>query len=270
MIFLLLLLLQQQQPTVGDTLWAVRFVRLAPGDSARPSPWELDGAVQLLGRPVVTPRGGGAEIGYPLVAWEAGSHVVDVPGPIVTRASGVEDTLQAETMTFLVASVLPPGVADSQLAVQPPAVPVHRGFRSWLPAAALGVVAILLLVPLHWWWKRRRKPATVPLPAVADGPDDEMVRRWTDAGERRTVASVASLRLREAIASGLPSAHPALDTASVLAEIERHRAAWPRDELRWTLQALDGLRFAPSRVDNAFELYQRSLALARQVRGLPA
>lgn len=270
MMFLLLLLLQHQQPTVGDTLWAVRFVRLAPGDSARPAPWELDGPVQLLGRPTVTSRGGGADIRYPLVAWEAGSHVVDVPGPIVTRASGAEDTLQAETMTVVVASVLPPGVADSQLAVQPPAVPVPRGFRSWLPAGVLGMLAALLLVPLHWWWKRRGKPLRVqPRPAL-DGPGNEMVRRWSDAGERRTVASVASLRLRDAIADGLPSAHPALDTASVLAEIERHRPAWPRDELRWTLQALDGLRFAPSRVDNAFELYQRSLELASQIRGRPA
>jgi hypothetical protein len=88
MIALLLFLLQQPLPTVGDTLWAVRLVRLTPGDSVRPAEWELEGAVQLLGRPTVALRGTGAEVRYPLVAWEAGSHLVDVPGPIVTRASG--------------------------------------------------------------------------------------------------------------------------------------------------------------------------------------
>ena len=270
MIILLLLLLQQRQPTVGDTLWAVRFVRLAPGDSVRPAPWDLEGAVQLLGRPDIRLTGGGAEVRYPLVAWEAGSHLVDVPGPIVTRASGVEDTLQAESMTFRVASVLPAGVADSDLAVQPPAVPVLRGFRSPIPAVALGVVALLLLYPLHWWWNRRGKPAVTFPSGTDEGPPEDLVRRWADAGERRTVAGVASLRLREAIASVLPSAHPALDTASVLAEIERQRPPWPLDEVRSVLQSLDGLRFAPSRADNAFELYQRSIQLAGQIGEKPA
>ena len=244
MMVLWFLLLQDQQrpPTVGDTLWATRFVRLAPGDSLRAAAWELDGAIQLLGRPEVRLENGGAEVRYPLVAWEAGSHQVDMPGPIVTRASGVEDTLQSLAMTFQVATVLPAGVADSELAVQPPAVPVLRGFRTILPAAN---------------------------PSDEDPPED-LVRRWADAGERRTVAGVASLRLREVIAHAIPSAHPALDTASVLAEIDRHHPAWPMDELRATLHALDGLRFAPSRADNAFELYQQSVRLAEQIKGRAA
>ena len=272
MIALLVLLLQDQprQPTVGDTLWATRFVRLVGGDSVRPAPWELDGAVKLLGRPEVRLEPGGADVRYPLVAWEAGNHVVEMPGPIVTRASGVEDTLPSQTMTFQVATVLPAGVPDSELAVQPPAVLVLRGFRTILPAALLGGLAHLLLIPLHWWWNRRgKRPTVVPGPAGA-GPPEDVVRRWADAGERRTVAGVASLLLREVIGAAIPSAHPALDTTSVLAEIERHHPAWPMDELRATLQALDGLRFAPSRADNAFELYQRSLQLAGQIKGKAA
>ena len=266
MIALLLLLLQQSQPTVGDTLWATRFVRLAPGDSVRPAVWELEGPIQLLGRPVVAARGGGAEVRYPLVAWEAGSHPVDVPGPIVIRASGAEDTLGVETMTFQVASVLPAGVPDSELAVQPPAVPVLRGFRTMVPALVLGGLALLLLLPMHLLWKRRGKPVIAAAPVTGDHPDEDLVRRWADAGERRTVAGVAALRLRTAIAAVLPSAHPALDTPSVLAEIQRHQPSWPMDELRWVLGALDGVRFAPSRAENAFELYQRSLHLAEQIR----
>ena len=272
MIALWVLLLQDQQrsPTVGDTLWATRFVRLAAGDSVRASVWELEGAVQLLGRPEIRFAAGGAEVRYPLVAWEAGNHLVDMPGPIVTRASGVEDTLPAQTMTFQVATVLPAGVPDSALAVQPPAVPVLRGFRTLVPAALLGSLAVFLLLPLHWWWNRRGKRPDVGTSPPEKGTPEDLVRRWADAGERRTVAGVASLRLREVIAHAIPSAHPALDTASVLAEITRHHPAWPMDELRATLEALDGLRFAPSRADNAFELYQRSLQLAEQIKGQAA
>jgi hypothetical protein len=271
MILLLLLLVQQhQQPTVGDTLWATRFVRLAPGDSVRPQLWELDGPVQLLGHPDVVPAGGGAEVRYPLVAWEAGNHVVDVPGPIVTRASGVEDTLRSESMTFVVASVLPAGVADSELAIQPPAVPVLRGFRSWAPALVLLALAVLVLLPVRWWWNRRGAPVALALATPAEGPAEDMVRRWADAGERRAVAGVASLRLRQAIALAIPSAHTALDTRSVLEEVERHRPDWPREDLHAVLLALDGLRFAPSRADNAFELYQRTARLVADIAGRSA
>jgi hypothetical protein len=272
MIALLVLLLQEQQrpPTVGDTLWAARHVRLAPGDSVRAATWDLEGPIQLLGRPEVRPEEGGAEVRYPLVAWETGNHLVDVPGPIVTRVSGVEDTLPAQTMTFHVVSVLPEGVADSALAVQPPAVAVLRGFRTILPAALLGGLAVLLLIPLHWWWNRRGPRAAAKARWTAAAPPEEVVRRWADAGERRTVAGVASLLLREVIADAIPSAHVALDTSSVLAEIDRHHPAWPMEELRATLEALDGLRFAPSRTDNAFELYQTSLRLADQVKGRAA
>jgi hypothetical protein len=272
MIALWVLLLQDQQrpPTVGDTLWATRFVRLASGDSVRAAPWELEGAMQLLGRPEIRLEAGGAEVRYPLVAWEAGNHLVDMPGPIVTRASGVEDTLPSQTMTFQVATVLPAGVADSALAVQPPAVPVLRGFRTIVPAALLGSLAVVLLLPLHWWWNRRGKRPPVATSPLEEGPPEDLVRRWADAGERRTVAGVASLRLREAIADAIPSAHPALDTASVLVEVNRHHPSWPMDELRATLEALDGLRFAPSRADNAFELYRRTLQLAEQIKGQAA
>lgn len=271
MILLLFLLFQQrQQPTVGDTLWATRLVRLAPGDSVRPALWELEGPVQLLGHPDVVPVGGGAEVRYPLVAWEAGNHLVDVPGPIIIHATGLEDTLRSESMTFVVASVLPAGVADSELAIQPPAVPVLRGFRSWAPVMILLALAVLVLIPIRWWWNRRRPPVALALTAPADGPPEDMVRRWADAGERRTVAGVASLRLRQAIALAIPSAHTALDTATVLEEVERHRPDWPGEDLRATLVALDGLRFAPSRADNAFELFQRTVRLATDIAGRSA
>lgn len=266
---LFLLLMQQQAPlpTVGDTLWATRSVRLAAGDNVRPSAWDPEGPVQLLGRPIVTVQGDRAEIRYPLVAWEAGNHQLDVPGPIVTHSSGTEDTLQTESQTFTVRSVLPAGVPDSELAVQPPATLVFRGFASLLPAMALGCLGVLLLLPLYWWWGRRGKP--VPLaPAVGEpGPSEDLIRRWLDAGERRVVAAVAATRLRSAMAERLPLAHTGLDTAAVLEVVERERPEWPQKELRTALASLDGLRFAPSRADNTLELYQRAMSLERLIRG---
>jgi hypothetical protein len=268
MIILLLFLLQQTQlPTVGDTLWATRSVRLASGDSVRPAAWDLSGPVQLLGRPVVTIHGNQAEIRYPLVAWEPGNHALDIPGPIITHPSGVEDTLAVESLTLAVGSVLPRGVPDSELSVQPPASLVNRGYRSILPVLVLGLFAGILLVPLHWWWGRRGEPIPLARPVDDAGPPDDMVRRWADAGERRVVASTAAVRLRSAIARQIPTAHVALDTAACLAEIERHHPEWPRAELERTLMELDSLRFAPSRHDNAYDLYQRGIQLEQTLSG---
>lgn len=267
MIALLLLFQQTPLPTIGDTLWATRVVRLSPGDSVRAAQWDLEGPVQLLGRPEVLIRGDRAQVRYPLVAWEAGSHLLDVPGPIVTHASGLEDTLQVESMTLVIRSVLPAGVPDSELAVQPPATVVRRRFSSPLPAMVLGTFAGLVLLPLHWWWGRRGKPTLLPAVLGESPAPDETIRRWADAGERRVVASTAAIRLRAAIARQIPSAHPGLDTTACLAEVERGRPDWPREDLAATLRALDDLRFAPARRDNAYELYQRALRMERVVSG---
>lgn len=266
---LLLLLLQQQAalPTVGDTLWATRIVRLAPGDNVRAADWSLDGPVQLLGRPFVSVVGEQAEIRYPLVAWEAGNHLLDVPGPIVTHSTGAEDTLQSQAINFQVKSVLPAGVPDSELAVQPAATLVFRGFASVLPALALATLAALVLIPLYWWWGRRGKSIAILPAGSAGGPSEDLIRRWIDAGERRVVAAVAATRLRAALAEQIPAAHEGLDTAAVLAIVAQERPQWPANDLRSALTALDGLRFAPSRADNALELYQRTMTLARMVRG---
>ena len=270
MIGLLLVLLQAQQFTVGDTLWASRSVRLSPGDSVRPATWELEGPVQLLGRPDVVMEGDRALVRYPLVAWEAGDHTVDIPGPIITRASGAEDTLQVETVTLRVTSVLPVGVPESLLAVQPPANLVARGFRSVLPPLVLGALAALLLVPLHWWWGRRRKPAPPDAPQVTIGLSEDVVHRWAEAGEPRVVAAAAAMRLRGVIARAVPSAHAGLDTAACLAEIRAQRPDWPYGEIAETLTALDAVRFAPSTRLGSFELYQRGIELARSLSGAPS
>jgi len=270
MISLLLLLLQQHPlPTVGDTLWASRTVQLAAGDSVRAADWQLEGAVQVLGHPVVVVHGNRAEVSYPLVAWEPGDHQLDVPGPIITRASGAEDTLGIESVTLRVASVLPAGVPDSTLAIQPPANLVVRQEVTPLPALILGLLAVLFLIPLHWYWNRRGKPASPNPSAPPLLPPEDMIQHWAQIGERRAVAGMAAARLRSAIARGIPSAHPGLDTAAVLRQVEQLRPHWPQRDIAEVLGSLDSIRFAPiaSSTSNVFLLYQRGLQLAQTLEG---
>lgn len=269
MILLLLLLQQPPLPTVGDTLWATRTVRLSGGDNVRAADWQLEGPVQLLGHPVVEVRGNRADVRYPLVAWEPGDHQLDVPGPIIVRASGAEDTLGTESMTLRVASVLPEGVPDSALAIQPPANPIVRRVVSPLPALMLGLATMVLLLPLHWYWTRRDKPAPPSPPAPPYSPPRDMIQHWAEIGERRAVAGLTASRLRSAIARNIPSAHPGLDTAAVLRQVEQLRPLWPQRELADVLTALDSIRFAPivSRGTNVYQLYQRGLQLAHELEG---
>ncbi|MEP7324375.1 MAG: hypothetical protein ABI836_00375 [Gemmatimonadota bacterium] len=269
MILLLLLLQQHPLPTVGDTLWASRSVRLAAGDSVRAADWQLEGAVQLLGHPVVVVRGSQAEIRYPLVAWEPGDHQLDVPGPIITRASGVEDTMATESVTLRVASVLPAGVPDSTLEIQPPANPVFRQVMNPLPPLILGLLAVLLLVPFHWYWNRRGKRAPPAPTPLLFSPAEEMIAHWAEIGERRAVAGLAAARLRSAIARSIPSAHPGLDTAAVLRQVEQLRPRWPQGEIAEVLASLDAIRFAPVATGdgNVYQLYQRGVQLAHTLEG---
>lgn len=272
MIVLLLLLQQNPLPTVGDTLWATRTVRLSAGDSVRAADWQLEGSVQLLGHPVIELRGNRAVVRYPLVAWEPGDHQLDVPGPIITRASGAEDTLGVESVTLRVGSVLPSGVPESTLAIQPAANPIIRRVGSPFPALILLLLAVVLLLPLWWWWTRRGKPAPRPAPAPLFAPPPDMIQHWAEMGERRAVAGMAAARLRATIAQHIPSAHPGLDTATVLRHVEQRRPSWPQRELAEVLGALDAIRFAPvaSSAVNLHQLYQRGLRLADSLDGAVA
>lgn len=264
----LLLFLQQAAsppPTVGDTLWAVRLLRVAPGDQVRPADWSPEGEVQLLGRPQLVTRGDRVELRYPLVAWAPGSHRVEIPGPIITHASGAEDTASAEAVTFEVASVLPSGQPDSTLEIQPPANLVLRRVVSPYPAFILCAVALVLLVPFHWWWNRRGRPLPPPAGPAPPAPLDDLLRRWAEIGERRAVAGAAATRLRAAIARALPSAHPGLDTPEVVRVMSEHRPTWPVRDLADLLAALENVRFAPGADagTDVLALYHRSAELGR-------
>jgi hypothetical protein len=250
-------------PTVGDTIWVSRTVLVPPGNVVRASPWSLSGPVELLGQPQVTVSGDSATVRYPLVAWDPGGHVLDVPGPILIAPGGAEDTLASRQVTLLVSSVLPPGVPDSALPLQPGAGLVLRGEQSAVPLLALWALAAVLLASFVWWRRRQRAEraaAAAAIPAAA-----VPVEQWAAAGEGRALATAAAIALRERIASFVPHATPALEPEALMEVVRRERPDWPLVELGELLADLERARFAPGS-PAALELDRRVRELGARLR----
>ena len=237
------LLLQGPAPTVGDTVWLSRTVRVPTGHAVRAAEWEPSDPVELLGRGRVVVTGDSAEISYPVVLWRPGQHTIELPGPLLLGPGGTVDSLAAERVSVEVRSVLPPVLPDSALAPQPRASLVSRRVVSLAPIAVLWLASAVLLLPLHLWWRRRGKPARTTVPVLRPDPLELPLSRWADAGEYRAVANVAATRLRAAVEQRVASAHPGLDTERVLAEIAAARPEWPLEELGELLRGLDDARF---------------------------
>lgn len=265
----LLLLLQAtaQGPTVGDTVWVRRAVRLPAGYTARQPEWKLsDGDVELLGSPVVEVRGDSAILRAPLVAWTPGPHAVEVPAPELLAPDGSLSSLPVTTARFTIRATLPDRPV-TQLNPQPEAGIVGRRTVSWLPLIIFVVLGLVLLLPLHWLWRRRGKPLPVPAPPPLPPVP---ASRWADAGEARSVLAAAAARLRRGIAARLPEAHEGLDTASCLAVLEQSGQDWPLAEIARVLAALDAARFAPGTPDEVLALHAEAAALADQLEGAAA
>jgi hypothetical protein len=207
----------------------------------------------------VTTRGDSVEISYPAVAWLAGQHAVEVPGPLLLLAGGGVDSLPPQRVTLTIASVLPQGAEPAQLKVQPPTDTVRRDDRTLRPVLLMLLAALIALVPLHWWWRRRgvatpsapvRRPPVLPL------------ARWNDLGESRVILAAATASLRKALALGAPSTAGHPDSASVVEAVRRERPDWPADDIRDVLGALDGARFTPDAAADAGRLAEDAAALA--------
>jgi len=259
---LLLALLQQGAPTVGDTIWLVRTVPVPSGSAVRPAPWNPTGDLETLGPPRVTLRGDSVEIAYPVVVWLAGSRTVEVPGPLLLLAGGGVDSIPAERMTVTVASVLPAGIPDSLLQIQPAAQAVVRGERTLRSLLAMLLLSALLLIPVHLLWRRRGKAlARAPARPVPGLP----LERWADAGEVRVVLAAATAALRDAIARAVPEATPAVDVPQALAAVRAARPDWPHDEIADVLGALEEARFTPEAFPDAAGLATWAQNLAAQL-----
>ncbi len=237
------LLLQGIAPSVGDTVWLSRTVRVPAGYAVRATAWEPADPIELLGRGRVVMTGDSAEISYPVVLWRPGQHTIELPGPLLLGPGGTVDSLPAVRVGVEVRSVLPPVSPDSALEPQPRASVVSRSVVSLAPLAVLSLTAVALVLPLHLWWRRRGKPARGALPALRPDALEPPLARWADAGEYRAVANVAAARLRAAVEQRVARAHPGLDTERVLAEIAAARPEWPLEELSELLRALDDVRF---------------------------
>jgi len=237
------LLLQGTAPTVGDTVWLSRTVRVPTGYVVRAAEWEPADPVELLGRGRVVLAGDSAQISYPVVLWRPGQHTIELPGPLLLGPGGTVDSVAGERVSLEVRSVLPPVPPDSSLVPQLRAALVSRRVVSLAPMGVLWLASLALLLPVHLWWRRRGKPARTATPAGRPDGLDFPLARWADAGEYRAVANVAAARLRAAVEQRVASAHSGLDTERVLAEIAAARPQWPLKELNDLLRGLDDVRF---------------------------
>ncbi len=255
-------------PQVGDTLWITRVARIPPGGAVRPAVWAPTGDVELLGPPMVVPRGDSIEVRYPAVAWRPGSHTLEVPGPLLLLAGGGVDSLAPLRVSLTVASVLPPGVPDSALRPQPPADVVRRAERTSRPVILLGILAVLLVIPIHLRWRRRGQALAAAQRMVA--AKALPVARWAGAGEGRAALAAANAALRDMIAARVPSAPATLETEACIAELRSARPDWPVDELRDLLHAIDAARFRPQELPEAADLANRALELRQRLTGAAA
>jgi hypothetical protein len=259
----MVLVVQSTAPTVGDTVWLSRMVRVPSGHVVRAADWEPQEPVELLGRPHIVSRGDSALISYPVIVWRPGQHLIEVPGPLLLGSGGTVDSLGSERVRVAVRSVLPAVPNDSVLRPQPRAAVVWRSDVSPLPLIVLWSLGLILLIPLHLWWRRRGPPmpSSYPVPNVPDPPLD----RWADAGEYRAVAGFAASRLRNLVAERVAGAHPGLDTERLLAELAAVRPTWPLEELGELLRKLDTARFGRAGASNVLQLSRATLELSNRL-----
>lgn len=259
------LLLQGAPPSIGDTIWVRRTVRMPAGHTVRATNWEPSDPVQLLGPPRVVVAGDSAEIAYPVVLWRPGRHILDVPGPLLLGPGGTVDSLRHQRFHLQVRSVLPPTAADSALSPQPRASLVPRQAVSPVPLILLWLTSLALLLPVHLWWRRRGRPGRAPPLVPATDTLDSSLARWADAGEYRAVAHVATAQLRTALAARVPAAHPGLDTERLLAELAATRPEWPLAEIAALLRSLDNVRFGVVPAAEALALSRSTMLLRDRV-----
>jgi hypothetical protein len=252
-------------PTVGDTVWLSRTVAVPPGAVVRAADWDPADPIELLGRPKIVVAGDSATVSYPVVVWQPGVQVIDVPGPLLLGSGGTVDSLRSQTLRLDVRSVLPRVPGDSALAPQPSANIVQLRSVTLVPLLLLWSAGLALLLPLHLWWRRRGKPLLSRTPAIV--VPDPPLNRWADAGEYRAVANISAIRLRSAVANRVAAAHPGLDTERLLSELAAVRPEWPLAELGEILRGLDEARFGVTPAADSLELSRSSLALRKRLLG---
>jgi hypothetical protein len=267
LVSLLALLQQSVPPTVGDTIWLERTIETPAGAEVRAAQWTPADPIGLLGRPVIRREGSRTVVSYPAVAWSAGTHLVQVPGPIIIGRDGTTDSLPPETRTVVVASVLPDSLPPERLPVQPEAGIVLERVTTPYPVLVALLVGILLFSPLAWWWLRPGPP----MPAFKP-PSERLtppLADWGEAGETRAVAAVAARALRSEILSHLPGIPQGLVASRLVRVVAEQRPAWPVDEIGTVLRALEAAQYAPAAPGEILGLADRASDLRRKLENVP-
>ncbi|HWZ27136.1 MAG TPA: hypothetical protein VNX15_01150 [Gemmatimonadales bacterium] len=248
-------------PTVGDTIWLVRVVTLAPEWRLKPGPFENQGDVAPLGDPWLALGIGGDTVRYPVVAWTAGAHHFRLPTLWLVGAGGRSDSLPGGAADVTVRSVLPAdGTRPSPKALLPP---LDSGPASpWPPliAAILGMVGLVAGIRL-----RRLGPR--PTQAAADfvtaggAPDD----RWLAAGEPKAVAARATRVLRQALARAVPEAQEFVPVREALEAAEGRMPGATFRRVREALLALEQVSYAVAHGTDVQRVASEARELAREL-----
>lgn len=196
-LFLALVQAPPALPLVGDTVWIEREVRAPAGSLLRPLPWEPGTMATLLAPPVVEVRTDGWSMRYPVVFWEVGRHQLQVPGPLVIREDGRTDSLPTQSVEVEIGSLVPRTAARADTVPPKPAADLlPASERSLQPVVILGLLAAMILAPLHWWWRRRGPPMQGGSRASRElGLPADAITRWSELGEWRLVADTWIARL---------------------------------------------------------------------------
>lgn len=257
---------QAHIPTVGDTIWLERRVQTPAGAEVRAPAWTPADGIALLGRPVIRSEGGSTVIAWPAVAWTAGSRTISIPGPVVIRADGVTDSLPSESQTLVVASVLPDSTPVEKIPPQPETGIVLESVTSPWPVLVALLAASLILAPFAWWW-RKRGPSTPPVVASTHAPVWPL-SEWSESGEGRAVAAVASRTLRTTLVRLLPGTPPGLVTSRLIRIVREQRPSWPVADLSRVLESLEAAQFAATTPSAVLALASEAEELRLAVEGL--
>lgn len=249
------------EPTIGDTIWVDRFVRVDAGAHPRLLPLDPTAAIEPLLDPTVARRGDTLTIRYALTVFEPGQIAVTLPALEIQYAEGRAETLPAETISVTVASVLP--TRDPLPAPQPSLGPLARRRTTPVP---LIVLVTVTLASLTVWGVRRRWVRPRPAWAVEGRDAVTMpVERWADAGESRAVAAATADALRQNLVDLLPDAGRHLSIEECERVLASERPDWPRREIAEILRALERARFAPAVPDEILALARRAEAIAAKL-----
>ena len=218
--------------------------RVPAGAAVRPPAWNPTGDLETLGPPRVTARGDSVEIAYPVVVWLAGSRTVDVPGPLLLLAGGGVDSIPSQRVTVTVASILPAGVPESLLQIQPAAQPVVRGERTLRPLLALlaaggdpaaaGALAVAAA---------GEAAAARPCANRAAGPAARALGRRGRSARRARRRDGVTARCH--CARGARGGHRRGRAAGARGRVRAANPEWPHDEIADVLGALEEARFRP-------------------------